>query len=122
MLRTLIVEDNKLFRLLFKKFLHVLWPDMLIDEDSDGSHVLEMIDCLKPDIIFMDINLPASNGLELTKKIKSTHPRIPVVIVTSHDQIEYCEAAKAAGADKLFQKDRLDRVKFKAIVNSLLAT
>ncbi|MCX7113707.1 MAG: hypothetical protein NTX45_27240 [Proteobacteria bacterium] len=37
------------------------------------------------------------------------------------DQIEYCEAAKAAGADHFFQKDALDRIEVKAIVSALLA-
>jgi DNA-binding NarL/FixJ family response regulator len=121
MLRALIVEDNDSFRLLFGKFLQGLCPDMLIDEALDGCRVVELVDIMKPDIVFMDINLPGANGLFLTQKIKSIHPQTPVVIVTSHDQPEYMEAAKAAGADHFFSKDALDRIEIKAIVSALLA-
>ena len=121
MLRTLIVEDNRPFRQQFGDFLQMQWPDMLIEEAGDGAQAIEMVRQSMPGIVFMDIRLPGANGLELTKKIKSTHPRIPVVIVTSHDQIEYCEAAKAAGADHFFSKDALDRIEVKAIVSALLA-
>ncbi len=119
MLKTLIVEDNALFRLLFGKCLQNLRPDMLIDEALDGCHVVELVGILKPDIVFMDINLPCANGLCLTRKIKSIHPQITIVIVTSHDQPEYKEAAKAAGADHFLQKDALDRVEIKAILSAL---
>jgi two-component system NarL family response regulator len=119
-LRILIVEDNSLFRLYFGQFLRILWPDILIDEACDGYHVTELVEKLNPGIIFMDIDLPGANGIVLTKKIKSTHPQIPVVIVTSHDQPEYFEAAKAAGADHYFQKDALHGGKFRSIVNSLV--
>ena len=92
---------------------------MLIDETSDGFRVVELVDTLKPDIIFMDINLPGANGLLLTRKIKSIHPQITIVIVTGHDQPEYKEAAKAAGANHFLQKDALDRAEIKAILSAL---
>jgi DNA-binding NarL/FixJ family response regulator len=122
MLKTLIVEDNRLFRMQFGDFLRILWPDIIIDEDWDGSHAIEMVVKSMHDIVFMDISLPGTNGLKLTKEIKSIHPRLPVVIVTSHDHPEYIEAAKAVGANHFIPKDKLHDGKFKEIVNSLVAT
>ena len=71
MIKTLIVEDNKLFRLRFVEFLQSLCPDMLIEESRDGSDVLGKLDNSMPGIVFMDIRLPGANGLELTRKINA---------------------------------------------------
>ncbi len=79
----LIVEDNALNMKLF---------DLLLQADGyqtilsiDGSDVLEVARNQKPDLIIMDIQLPARSGLEITKDLKADESlkHIPVVAVTA---------------------------------------
>ncbi len=93
MFRTLLVEDNVPFRQSLKETLHSRYPAIDIVEAGDGKEALEKIDLLSPHLIFMDIRLPKENGLILTKKIKTEHPEIIIVILTSYDLPEYREAA-----------------------------
>ena len=54
-----------------------------IVEATDGVEALKEIDSSPPNLIFMNIKLPRENGLELTKKIKASHPNVTVIIFTS---------------------------------------
>ena len=63
------------------------------------------MDALHPDIVFMDIQLPGENGLELTKKIKMIYPDVTVIILTGYDLPEYRQAARQSEADHFVSKD-----------------
>jgi DNA-binding NarL/FixJ family response regulator len=107
-LKVLIVEDNAFFRNVFKDTLQRLFPSMVIEEAADANKVLQKVDTFLPNLIFMDIRLPGGgNGLQLTKKIRASHPDISVVIVTNHDIPEYREAAVQYGAKCFLPKDSL---------------
>lgn len=77
---------------------------MVVQEAVDGKEALREIDATIPDIIFMDIKLPEGNGLELTQKIKTSCPKIPIIILTSCDLPEYRQAANQYGADYFLPK------------------
>ena len=105
MCKTLIVEDNAVFRKMIKESLHSRFPTMKIEEEPDGSGLFSKMDAFHPDIVFMDIRLPGENGLELTKKIKMIYPEVTVVILTSYDLPEYRQAACRSKADYFISKD-----------------
>jgi DNA-binding NarL/FixJ family response regulator len=104
MFRTLLVEDSVGIRQLIKDELQTEFPSIDIIEASDGKEAFAHIDFPVPDLIFMDIGLPGENGLELTRKIKSRHPNIMIVILTSHDSEHYREAAIQYKADHFLTK------------------
>jgi CheY-like chemotaxis protein len=67
MFKILIVEDHSIFRQLLRNVLNELFPSMVI-EGCKGVEVLQKVDSLCPDLIFMDIRLSGENGLDLTRK------------------------------------------------------
>jgi CheY-like chemotaxis protein len=66
MFRTLIVEDNVIFRRSLGEMIHRRFPFMSIDEAGEATEAREKVAAWCPDLIFMDIKLPGENGLELT--------------------------------------------------------
>ena len=102
--RTLIVEDNPLFRQTILDILRNQFPSMILEEAADGKTALQKIEEEMPDLIFMDIKLPGENGLHLTEHIKKEHPQVIVVILTSYDWPEYREAAFKFGANYFMMK------------------
>lgn len=78
----LVVEDS----LVTRRFLTDLIegePDMhVVGEASDGKEALYQLKDLKPDVISMDISMPAMDGLEATRHIMSEHPT-PIVVVSA---------------------------------------
>ncbi len=103
-LKVLIVEDNTLFRKLFKETLHDRFPSVEIHEAVNGEEALQKIETLRPNLIFMDIRLPGENGLKLTQKVKTRYPDIVVIILTGYDLPEYRQASSQC-ADYFVSKD-----------------
>jgi DNA-binding NarL/FixJ family response regulator len=104
MFKTMLIEDNSPFRSVFKESLKSRFPSMAITEAADSREALKQIGALPPHLIFMDIRLPGENGLELTRRIKTDHPEIIIVIFTSHNFPEYREAAIRNKADYFLSK------------------
>jgi DNA-binding NarL/FixJ family response regulator len=119
MLKTLIVEDSAVFRKAFKEALCIRFPFMAIEEALDGKEALEKVTTFLPELIFMDIRLPGQNGLELTRRIKTSHPDITIIILTDYDLPEYREAARCGGADGFISKGALNLTDIGALIETI---
>ena len=119
--RTLIVEDNCLFRQTILDILAAQFPSMVLEAAADGKTALERIDDALPDLIFMDIKLPGENGLHLTEHIKRRHPEVVVVILTSYDWPEYRDAAYKFGANHFIMKGSSTNKEIVELIESILA-
>jgi two-component system response regulator YesN len=117
-LRTLIVEDNNLFRQTLKESLQMSFPGIAIDEATNGAEALQRVNDFVPDLILMDIRLPGESGLGLTKKIKAIYPDVTVFILTHYDTPECREAASRYGADRFISKDSLNRMRLEELIKS----
>jgi len=119
--KTLIVEDNTLFRQLLTDTLSTQFPYMVIEEAADGREALEKVDALLPDLVFMDIKLPDENGLELTNRVKTKYPQIIVVMLTNYDLPEYREAARQIGANYFIIKGSTTNEEIVTLTDSILS-
>lgn len=96
----LIVDDNGTMRALLRGILRSDEADdySVVGEASDGDSAMEMALRLKPDIIFLDIVMPKSNGLEVLKQIRAQLPQTVVLMVTSSHDSATVRAAVDGGA------------------------
>jgi two-component system LytT family response regulator len=83
MIKTIIVEDEKLARDLIKDYLKVHQDFELIGEYEDGFSGLKAINEKKPDLIFLDIQMPKLTGFEMLEVLEH-HPAI--IFTTAYDQ------------------------------------
>ena len=104
MLNTLIVDDDPLFRQIVREILISKFSPISVSAAEDGKEALQEFDMHRPDIVFMDIQLPDINGVELTRKLKELDPKVPIIILTNHDIPQYREAAFENGADYFISK------------------
>jgi CheY-like chemotaxis protein len=104
MFYALLVEDNVNFRHALSDILLSYFPSIGVDEAGDGVEALSKVECLRPNIIFMDIQLPGENGLDLTKDIKLVYDDIVIVILSSYGLPEYRQQAFRNGADCFLSK------------------
>jgi DNA-binding NarL/FixJ family response regulator len=79
--------------------------DLTVCGEAQEMHgALQMIDALKPDILIVDISLEGPDGLDLLKNIRTKDPRLPVLILSMHDESIYAERALRAGANGYIMK------------------
>lgn len=87
-LRVVMAEDEPLARRTLRRFLDRSESIELVGEAADGREAVDMIDRLKPDLLFLDVRMPELSGLEVLKRIRH---RPAIVFTTAHD--EYAVAA-----------------------------
>jgi DNA-binding NarL/FixJ family response regulator len=104
MIKVLVVDDQRLVRAGFRVILDAE-PDLtVVGEASDGVTALQRNRELRPDVVLMDIRMPAMDGLEATRRILASSPA-KVVILTTFDADEYVYGALQAGASGFMLKD-----------------
>ena len=97
-LRLLIVEDDELFRLGLITRLQQEAELKIVAEAVDGETAVELTNQHLPDVVLLDVGLPGIGGVEACRQIKQQHPKIPVLVLTSHFQTQLIEQLIAAGA------------------------
>jgi len=110
MFRTLIVDDEELARLRMRKLLEPFADKVeILGEAQDGVQALEKIRALKPDLVFIDIQMPGMTGLEVISQLKNDE--IPwVVFATAFDEYAI-KAFEESAVDYLLKPIEADRLK-----------
>ena len=92
--KALLAEDEPVLMAELRDMLAKLWPELaIVGGVEDGFEALRLLDAHKPDILFLDIQMPGLSGLEVAKQASG---RCHVVFVTAYDM--YAVAAFEQGA------------------------
>lgn len=81
-LNILLVDDHELFRSGIKSILQSRAEFVVADEAGSGEEAIEKVRTSLPDLVLMDVNMPGIGGLEATRRLRRTHPDLPVIAVT----------------------------------------
>jgi two-component system chemotaxis response regulator CheY len=89
LMKALIVDDSLESRMLLGKILTKAFGSQII-EAAHGKDALRKLSIEKPDVVFLDYEMPVMNGKETLKSIRaiSEYQDLPVVMVTSHSEID----------------------------------
>ena len=109
--RILLVDDHAVVRFGIAQLINQQNDLVVCGEEEDASRAMAAIEVLKPDLVIADISLKDSSGLELMRNIKAQHPRLPILVVSIHDESVYAEIAFRAGAlGYLMKQEALDKI------------
>ncbi len=92
-----IVDDHPMMREgLAQLIAHE--PDLAVcGEAGTSREALDLVGKLKPDLLLADISLPDKSGLELIKDLLALHPKLPVLVISMHDESLHAERVLRAG-------------------------
>ncbi len=97
-IRILIADDHPLLREALCQTLSKEQDMEVVGKASDGEETVAMASQLKPDVVIMDIIMPKVDGIEASKRIKTTIPNIAILILTAYDDDNYVLGLLEAGA------------------------
>jgi DNA-binding NarL/FixJ family response regulator len=103
--RILIADDHRLFA---ESLMAVLSEDERVDVvgiAEDGQEAVELTTELQPDVVLMDLKMPAIDGFEATRRIREAGLDTQILILTGTDQEIGSEDAAAAGASGYLRKE-----------------
>jgi DNA-binding NarL/FixJ family response regulator len=98
-IRIVVVDDHPLFRHGLVQLLNSDDGFSVCGEASSAPEALSLVRKLKPDMAILDLGLKGPGGLELTKSIRAEFPRMPVLILSMHDEPTYAVRSLRAGAN-----------------------
>ncbi|XRQ12752.1 response regulator [Actinomadura welshii] len=96
-IRVLITDDHPVFRQGLKGLLQALGVEV-VGEAENGPEAVKLAAELQPDVVVMDLHMPGGNGIEATRTITRTSPRIGVLVLTMFRDDDSVFAAMRAGA------------------------
>ncbi|MFD1864322.1 response regulator [Planococcus chinensis] len=105
MIEVILVDDHAILRDGLKTMIGQEEDMKVIGEATGAAQLKTMLPNLQPAVVIMDINMPETNGIELTKWIKAKYPEIKVIVLTMYKDDEYFMAAIREGASGYLLKD-----------------
>ena len=102
--RVFVVDDHPIVRQGLTLLINQEADLFVCGEGEEMHSALSAIQAANPDILIVDISLNGPDGLELLKNARITSPRLPVLILSMHDESIYAERALRAGAQGYIMK------------------
>ena len=104
MIKLLLVDDQPIVRRGLRMRL-MLEPDItVVGEASSGEQALVLVESLAPDIVLMDVEMPAMDGIAATAAMRASTSQSAVVMLSIHDDVHTRARARAAGAAAFVEK------------------
>ncbi len=97
--RFLIIDDHPLFREALHSAVQMTYPDADTVEARTVAEALEILEQPTPfDLALLDLNIPGVQGFEGLLQLRTRHPRLPVVVVSGHEEPKIISEALSYGA------------------------
>jgi DNA-binding NarL/FixJ family response regulator len=107
--RVLVVEDHEPFRRVICELLRQRAELLIVGEAADGLDAIRQAEALRPDVVTLDIGLPALNGIEVAGRLRAVVPDAKLMFVTIESSFEVVEQAFKRGAHGYVYKPRAQR-------------
>lgn len=108
-LKVVICDDEDGMRLVLRKSIEKVDGFQIVGEAEDGEAALNIIDEVRPDIVFIDVEMPILSGIECAKRIIDINPKIIIIFATAHEEFMY-DAFSVYAFDYLVKPFKIDRV------------
>jgi two-component system invasion response regulator UvrY len=105
MISILIADDHAIVRDGLKEILARSGDLKAGGEAKNGQEVLRLVREAQWDLLLMDMSMPGRSGIDLIKQVKAEQPKLPILVLSMHQEHEYAVRAIRAGASGYLNKD-----------------
>jgi DNA-binding NarL/FixJ family response regulator len=108
-IRVVLADDHPVIRAYIRRALQRAPDIVVVGEASDGLEVLKLVCALEPDVVLLDFEMPGLNGIEAANKIHDEGYSMPIVIISSHNDINLVAAMFEYGVSGYVIKDEAQK-------------
>jgi DNA-binding NarL/FixJ family response regulator len=108
-IKVLVADDDELFLESLRALIDGQRELSVVGAARNGLEAIELADELGPDAVVVDLHMPLVDGVTAVARLRHDHPHLCLIVVTGDSDRALHQAAVAAGADGVLQKDELAR-------------
>ncbi|MES2787128.1 MAG: response regulator transcription factor [Pseudomonadota bacterium] len=105
MTRIVIADDHAIVREGLKRIVSSAGDLEVVDEAADGNRVMEVVRGQEFDVLVLDLSMPGRSGMELIKLVKATRPKLRILVLSMHQELQYAVRAIKSGASGYLTKE-----------------
>jgi DNA-binding NarL/FixJ family response regulator len=98
LIKVLLADDHAIFRAGLRRLVEEAGDMKVVAEAADGREAIERVRDARPDVAVIDISMPGLDGLEVISQLGSSHPNLPILVLTMHEEEQYVVRTITAGA------------------------
>ncbi|UCD47963.1 MAG: response regulator transcription factor [Deltaproteobacteria bacterium] len=98
MIRVLLADDHSIVRAGLRRLVEDAGDMVVVAEAADGREAIRKVQESLPDVAVVDLSMPGMDGLEVVERLLAHDPKLPVLILTMHEEEQYVVRAIGAGA------------------------
>jgi two-component system invasion response regulator UvrY len=98
MIKVLLADDHSIVRAGLRRIVEESGDMVVVAEAADGQEAIQQAHETMPDVAVIDISMPGMDGLEVLSQLRSYYAKLPILILTMHEEEQYLVRAIGAGA------------------------
>jgi len=98
MIKVLLADDHSIVRAGLRRIVEESGDMVVVAEAADGREAIQQTHETVPDVAVIDISMPGMDGLEVVSQLRSYYAKLPILILTMHEEEQYVIRAIGAGA------------------------
>jgi len=98
MIKVLLADDHSIVRAGLRRIVEESGDMVVVAEAADGQEAIQQAHETMPDVAVIDISMPGMDGLEVLSQLHSYYAKLPILILTMHEEEQYVIRAIGAGA------------------------
>jgi DNA-binding NarL/FixJ family response regulator len=105
MIRIVIADDHAIVREGLKHIVSDVGDMQIAGEAADGTEVMKRVRELEFDILVLDLSMPGRSGMELIKLVRAEKPKLRILVLSMHQELQYAVRAIKSGASGYLTKE-----------------
>lgn len=105
MIRIVIADDHAIVREGLKRIVASAEDMDVMAEAADGAEVMQRVREAEFDVLVLDLSMPGRSGMELIKLVKAEKPRLRILVLSMHQELQYAVRAIKSGASGYLTKE-----------------
>jgi DNA-binding NarL/FixJ family response regulator len=105
MIRIVIADDHAIIREGLKRIIGSADDMTVVGEAADGTEVMQQVRGADFDVLVLDLSMPGRSGMELIKLVRAEKPRLRILVLSMHQELQYAVRAIKSGASGYLTKE-----------------